>query len=203
MPTSQLSKSNDVLVKFRELWWIQENIHSSANREEASLPYLLKRPHETCSRAIDGEIHLKDPEKMLVGLGSVRTRIDGKGKEADGSFAPIDKPEVNSNGLILICPPETEKHLLSAVKDYWLYPGRAHDAIAVKLVRSDTKIKVWNFCTDDRGLSTSFGIISYYLINIKIPFSWNAIQIPSSIPNPLTMDFYYVLRAMKRELRIS
>ncbi|RIB10861.1 hypothetical protein C2G38_2043159 [Gigaspora rosea] len=35
---------------------------------------------------------------------------------------------------------ETEAHLLDAVKNYWLHPGRAHDAIAVKLVRSDTII---------------------------------------------------------------
>jgi len=29
-------------------------------------------PHETCSEAIKRQIHLADPERMLVGLGSVR-----------------------------------------------------------------------------------------------------------------------------------
>ncbi|RHZ67231.1 hypothetical protein Glove_302g38 [Diversispora epigaea] len=59
--TIQLSKSNDVLAKFRELWWIQGNIHPKAHWEEAlQVAHLLKNgnvyvnelplgPHETCS----------------------------------------------------------------------------------------------------------------------------------------------------------
>ncbi|CAG8733263.1 10565_t:CDS:2, partial [Funneliformis caledonium] len=48
---------------------------------------------------------------------------------------------------------EPEIHLLNAVKNYWLCLGRAHDIIAVKLMRSDkiiSKLKVWYFCTDKR-----------------------------------------------------
>jgi len=49
--------------------------------------------------------------------------------------------------VVEIASSETEKHLLNAVKNHWLCPGRAHDAIAVKLVRSGTiisRIKVSN-----------------------------------------------------------
>ena len=42
--------------------------------------------------------------------------------------------------MVEIASSETEQHLLDAVKNYWLCPGRAHDAIAVKLVRSGTII---------------------------------------------------------------
>ncbi|CAG8596807.1 8168_t:CDS:2 [Ambispora gerdemannii] len=177
--TFQTPKSNDILTKFRELWWIQGNIHPSAKWEEASLPYMLKSdvdwekysertdmfnvhgswewidgkvyvyelplgPHETFSEAIKGEIRLKDPERMLIALGSV---LNSNGREGPNSRKPW--PDL----AIEVASSETEKHLLSAVKDYWLYPGRAHDAIAVNLVRSGTiisKIKIWHFCTNDR-----------------------------------------------------
>ncbi|KAF0548397.1 hypothetical protein F8M41_026104 [Gigaspora margarita] len=55
-------------------------------------------PHETCSRAIDRVICSKDPEMTLINLGSTRTKADNMGKEADGSFIPKHKPNVNSNG---------------------------------------------------------------------------------------------------------
>ncbi|CAG8825856.1 17046_t:CDS:2, partial [Dentiscutata erythropus] len=55
-------------------------------------------PHGTCSRAIERLISSKDPEMMLVSLGDSRTRVGGRGKEADESFVPFDKPEINSNG---------------------------------------------------------------------------------------------------------
>ncbi|CAH1765874.1 15527_t:CDS:2 [Entrophospora sp. SA101] len=275
--TIQLSKSNDILTKFRELWWIQGNLHPKAKWEEASLPYMLKSdvdwekysertdmfnvhgswewidrkvyvyelplgPHETCSEAIKRLIHLKDPEMMLVALGSVRTKASGKGKEADGSFVPKGKPQVNSDGregpnshkpwpnlAIEVASSETERHLLNTVKDYWLYPGRAHDAIAVKLVQSGTiisKIKVWHFCTNDRTPMGDLVPVSefefktidsddqiiliepqQYMVNINIKCLFHGMpstfQIPSSIPNPLTIDFYYVLCAMEEELRVS
>ncbi|RHZ56494.1 hypothetical protein Glove_401g7 [Diversispora epigaea] len=280
--TIQLSKSND-LTKFRELWWIQGNIHPKAHWEEASLPYLLKSnvdwkkytertdffnvhgswewidgsvyvyelplgPHETCSRAIDREIYLKDPERILVSLGSTRTRAGSMGKEADGSFIPKRKSNVNSNGregpyshkpwpnlAIEVAFSETEEHLLNVVKNYWLYPGRAHDAIAVKLVQFDkiiSIIKVWHFCTDNRTpmrelvpvTEFEFRTIDdndqiliepqQYMINIKIECLFHGMpstsqtspstsQTPSSITNPLTIDFYDVLLSMEEEFRLS
>jgi hypothetical protein len=42
--------------------------------------------------------------------------------------------------VIEVASSETETHLLNAVKDYWLQPDRAHDAIAVKLEKPDTII---------------------------------------------------------------
>ncbi|CAG8624134.1 362_t:CDS:10, partial [Diversispora eburnea] len=246
------SKSDDVLTKFRELWWIQGNIHPKAHWDEASdvdwekytertdffnvhgnwewidgnvcVYELPLGPHGTCSRAIERLISSKDPEMMLVSLGDSRTRVGGRGKEADESFVPFDKPEINSNGregpnshkpwpnlVIEVAFSETEDHLLNAVKDYWLYQGRAHDAIAVKLVRSDTiisKIKVWHFCTDDRTPMGDLVPVSefefetiddndqfliepqQYTINIRIECLFHGMpptfQTPSSIPNPLT-----------------
>ena len=46
-----------------------------------------------------------------------------------------------------------------------------------------------------------------YMFNIKIECLFHGMpstfQTPSSIPNPLTVDFFYVLHAMKGELKIS
>ena len=58
---------------------------------------------------------------------------------------------------------ETEEHLLNAVKNYWLCPGRVHDAIAVKLVRSGTiisRMKVSN--SGGCGFFFSFLPSSFY-----------------------------------------
>ncbi|CAG8644197.1 7422_t:CDS:2, partial [Diversispora eburnea] len=261
--TIQLYKSD--LAKYRELWWDQGNIHPNAHWDEASnvdwekytertdffnvhgswewidgnvyVYELPLGPHETCSRVIERLICLKDPEMMLINLGSTRTKAGGRGKEADESFVPKGKPGVNSNGreglhspnlAIEVAFSETEDHLLSAIKNYWLYPGRAHDAIAVKLVRSDTiisKIKIWHFCTDDRTPMGHLVPVSefefetvddndqiliepqQYKINIKLECLFHGMsstfQTPLSIPNPLTIDFYHVLCAMEEELRIS
>ncbi|CAG8826535.1 5833_t:CDS:2, partial [Gigaspora rosea] len=110
-------------------------------------------PHKTCSVAIKREIYLKDLERMMIALGSIRTRAGGTGREPDGSLITRGKPNVNSNGhegpvshkpwpnlVIEVAFSEFENHLLNAVKYYLLHLGRAHDAIAVKLVRSDTII---------------------------------------------------------------
>nr|CAG8642638.1 4235_t:CDS:2 [Entrophospora candida] len=134
---------------------------SSTSRETANSDAEISRPHEICSSAIERQICLADPERMLIGLGSAYnsnmlliieyikgTKVGGIGKEADGSYIPRGKPRANSNGCEgpdsvckeKIASSETEKHLLNAVKNYWLYPGRAHDAIAVKLVKSGTII---------------------------------------------------------------
>ncbi|CAG8705576.1 20852_t:CDS:2 [Gigaspora margarita] len=266
--TFQLSKSNNTLAKFRELWWNQGNIHPSAKWEEVSdvswekftertdmfnvhgnWEWLDKKvyvyelplgPHETCSDAIKREIYLKDPERMIINLGSVRTRAGGMGKEADGSFIPRDKPNVNSNGregpdslkpwpnlVVEVASLETEAHLLDAVRNYWLYPGRAHDVIAVKLVRSDTiisRIKVWHFCTDNRTSEELVPITKFefktiddnnqifiqpqqFTININTECLFHGMPsdfyIPASITNPLVIDFYYVLSDMEKELVIS
>ncbi|CAG8614314.1 4533_t:CDS:2, partial [Ambispora leptoticha] len=255
------------LAKFRELWWIQGNIHPSAKWEEASdvdwekyaertdffnvhvwewingnvyVYELPLGPHETCSRAIGRLICSKDPEMTLINLGSTRTRAGNMGKEADGSFIPKRKPNVNSHGreglnshkpwpnlAIEVASSETEAHLLDAVKNYWLQPGRAHDAIAIKLIRCDTvisRIKVWHFCTDNRISGelvpvTEFGFETIddnnqiliqpqqFTININTECLFHGMpsdfRIPASIPNPLDIDFYYVLSNMEEELVIS
>ncbi|CAG8678221.1 7902_t:CDS:2, partial [Funneliformis mosseae] len=244
--TFQSLKSNDVLTKFRNLWWTDGNIHPSANWDEASdvdwekyterndmynvhgwewingnvyvyeLPLL---PHEICIGAIEGRVRLADPQEELISLRSARTKAGNKGKEADGSFIPRRKPKVNSNGregtnslkpwpnlVIEVAFFETEAHLLNAVKDYWLYPGRAHDAIAVKLVRSDTiisKLKI-------KGQSGELIPVSpqQHVINLKRKCLFHGMpptfQTPTSIPDPLTVDFYEVICAMLDvdELRI-
>ncbi|RIB12832.1 hypothetical protein C2G38_2327613 [Gigaspora rosea] len=178
-------------------------------------------PHETCVKGIERLINLKDPEMTVIGLGATRTRAGNMGKEADGSFMPNFKPNVNSNGregpdshlpwpnlVIEVASLEREAHLLDAVKNYWLRPGRAHDAIAVKLVRSDTiisRIKVWHFCTDNRTLGelvpvTEFGFETLddkqiliqpqqFTINIKTECLFHGMPsdflIPALIPNLL------------------
>ncbi|CAG8725541.1 35793_t:CDS:2, partial [Gigaspora margarita] len=255
----QLSKSNNTLAKFRELWWTQGNIHPSAKWEEASdvdwekytertdffnvhgswewingnvyVYELPLGPHETCSRAIDRAICSEDRQWTLINLGSTRTKADNMGKEADGSFIPKHKPNINSNGrdgsdshkpwpnlAIEVALSETETHLLDVVKNYWLSPGRAHDAIAVKLVPSDkivSRIKVWHFCTDNRTLGelvpvTEFGFNTIddenqiliqpqqFTININAECLFHGMssdfRIPASIPNPLIIDFYNVLK---------
>ncbi|CAG8510523.1 15775_t:CDS:2 [Dentiscutata erythropus] len=261
-PTFQLLKSNDALTKFRELWWNQGNIHPSARWEEASdvswekyaertdmfsvhgnwewvdrkvyVYDLPLGPHCTCSCAIIREIILKDPEKTMVMYGSVSTRADGMGKEADGSVIPRGKPYVNSNGvrhkpwpnlIIEVASLETEEHLLNVVKNYWLYPNRAHDVIAIKLIRSDTiisRMKAWHYCIDNRELTgelipvTEFEFETIndenqiiiqpqqFTINIKTECIFHGMptdfHIPTSISNPLTIDLYYVLLNMEEEL---
>ncbi|CAG8610209.1 10898_t:CDS:2 [Funneliformis mosseae] len=256
--------SNDILEKFRNLWWTDGNIHPSANWDEASLPYLLKSDVDwekysertdmynvhgrwewingnVCSRAIEGRVRLADSQEELISSGSTCTKAGNKGKEADGSFLPFDKPDLNSNGregpnsllpwpnlVIEVASLESEAHLLNAVKDYWLCPGRAHDAIAVKLIRSDTiisKLKVWHFCNDKRTQSGELIPVSEFefetiddkgkfliqpqqhTIDLKIKCLFHGMpptfQIPTSISDPLIIDFYYVLRSMKNVLKVS
>ncbi|CAG8568966.1 2277_t:CDS:2 [Ambispora gerdemannii] len=86
--TFQPPKSNDILTKFQELWWIQGNIHPSAKWEEASLPYMLKSD-------VDWEKYSERTDMFNV---HGKTKTSDREKEADRSFALIDKPEVNSNG---------------------------------------------------------------------------------------------------------
>ncbi|CAG8616107.1 4440_t:CDS:2 [Acaulospora morrowiae] len=81
---------------------------------------------------------------QIFSLGSTRTYADGSAKEADNSFRP-DKPEVEyPNGIdkgtrpwpnlvIEVAYSETMDHVTDKVKNYWLKPDRAHDAIVVKI----------------------------------------------------------------------
>ncbi|CAG8645228.1 8944_t:CDS:2 [Funneliformis mosseae] len=184
-------------------------------------------PHEFCTDAIEGRVRLADPQEELI---YSRSTHNNKGKEADGSFLSFDKPEVNSNGregpnsvlpwpnlIIEVAFSESEAHLLNAVKDYWLQPGRAHDAIAVKLIRSDTiiskmkseeliPVSEFGFNTiDDKG---QFLIQpQQHTIDLKVKCLFHGMpptfQIPTSISDPITIDFYYVLRAMKNVLKVS
>ncbi|CAG8717912.1 9218_t:CDS:2, partial [Funneliformis mosseae] len=134
------------------------------------------------------------------------------------------------NLAIEVASSESEAHLLNAVKNYWLCPGRAHDAIAVKLMRSDkiiSKLKVWHFCTDKRTQSGELIPVSEFVsetiddkdqiliqpqqhfINLKRKCLFHGMpptfQTPTSIPDPLTVDFYEVICEMLQlnELRIS
>nr|CAG8588441.1 8845_t:CDS:2 [Entrophospora candida] len=186
-------------------------------------------PHETCSGMIKSQIRLADPERMLISLESIieytkETNAGGTGKEADGSYIPWGKLRVNSNGhegpdsykpwpnlVIEIASSETEKHLLNAVKNYWLCPGRAHDAIVVKLVKTGTiisRMKVWHFCTDNRtptGELEPVMVCHIIIISTKCLFHGmpSDFCIFASISNPLIIDFYDVLYDMEEEFRIS
>nr|CAG8578660.1 4490_t:CDS:2 [Entrophospora candida] len=144
------------------------------------------RPHEICSSC--QSFTLLDNSNMLLIIEYIKgTKVGAIGKEANGSYIPWGKPRANSNGcegpdsykpwpnlVIEIASSETEKHLLNAVKNYWLYPGRAHDAIAVNI---STKCLF-------HGMPSDF-------------------HIPASISNPLIIDFYEILHDMEEELRIS
>ncbi|CAG8787182.1 45720_t:CDS:2, partial [Gigaspora margarita] len=176
----KLLKSNNTLAKFRELWWTQGNIHPSAKWEEASDVDWEKYTERTDFFKVRGSWEwINGQDLMGLVLEQLKgTRAGNMEKEADGSFIPSNKPYVNSNGregsdshlpwpnlAIEVTSLETKAHLLDAIKNYWLSSGRAHDAIALKLVRSDTiisRIKVWHFCTDNRTLGelvpvTEFG----------------------------------------------
>ncbi|CAG8442501.1 7452_t:CDS:2 [Scutellospora calospora] len=156
------------------------------------------------------------------------------GKEADGSFIPKHKSDINSHGylgpdspnlVIEVASLETEAYLFNLVKNYWLKLGRAHDAIAVKLIQCDTVIsRIKHFCTDNRISGelvpiTKFGFKTIddnnqiliqpqqFTINIKTECLFHGMpsdfRIPASIPNPLDLDFYDVLSEMEEVLVIS
>ncbi len=48
------------------------DVHGSLEQINGNVYELPLGRHETCSEAIKGEIQLKDPERILIGLGSTR-----------------------------------------------------------------------------------------------------------------------------------
>ncbi|CAG8755227.1 595_t:CDS:2, partial [Funneliformis caledonium] len=84
--------------RFRNLWWIDGNIHLSANWDEAFdvdwEKYSVRTDmYNVHGSAIEREITFADPQRMLTS-----TKASNKKKEPDGSFLPFDKPDLNSNG---------------------------------------------------------------------------------------------------------
>ncbi|PKC69785.1 hypothetical protein RhiirA1_455614 [Rhizophagus irregularis] len=191
---------------------------------------LPSEPHEICIGAITEELMdavrpVKGTNAQIYSLGSTR-------KEADESFRP-KKPLVvsphTSDGLdcpwpnivVEVAYTESVEHVLEKVKNYWLKPNRAHDAIVVKIdpvPAGDRPIcmKVWHYCVSDRVTRNlfpardkfDFGLHppltmqpGAFLIDIQLDCLYHGlksnIQIPRNIlPNPIVLDFFYVKRAI-------
>ncbi|CAG8728410.1 15570_t:CDS:2, partial [Acaulospora morrowiae] len=163
------------------------SIKKQTGKKQCELPYKLavsvtleeyeKQPHEVCIHKISKVIesscrNVEDTPAEICAFGSTRTYADGSAKEADNSFRP-EKPEVAyPNGIdkgtrpwpnlvIEVAYSETIDHVTYKVKNYWLKPDRAHDAIVVKIdpVLDDqvpTRMIAWHYCVSDRKTRTTF-----------------------------------------------
>ncbi|RHZ82617.1 hypothetical protein Glove_107g6 [Diversispora epigaea] len=130
-------------------------------------------PHEICICSISRELmnccgSVIHTDAEIYGLGSIRTRVGGSGKEADASFSP-EKPDVTSpngrdgknkpwpNIVIEVAYSETVHHVMDKVQNYWLHPNRAHDVIVVKINpvppgQVPMRMRAWHFCVSDGRL---------------------------------------------------
>ncbi|CAG8638634.1 23635_t:CDS:2 [Cetraspora pellucida] len=103
----------------------------------------------------------------FIFLGSMTTKAEHIGKEADGCLRPEKKLAVDSDGcdglhqpwpnlVVEVAYSESEEHLFDKIKNYWLRPNRAHDVIAIKIEPPKapetipSRMTAWYFCTDNR-----------------------------------------------------
>ncbi|CAG8596791.1 21815_t:CDS:2 [Cetraspora pellucida] len=116
-------KFADELMKFRQLWWDQGNIHPKANWENAPLPYELKSnvswdqyAERTDKNNVHGMWEWNNGRVFVYELPSAphesacaeltrlfafalaATKAESMGKEADGCIRPKKKPGVDSDG---------------------------------------------------------------------------------------------------------
>ncbi|CAI2173094.1 1576_t:CDS:2 [Funneliformis geosporum] len=135
----------DKLKKYRNYWWKTGNYHPKAKWEEASV---------------------KSTNLGILSSGSMSTKSRGSGKEADASYIPVVKPQVNNGGsdgsnqpwpnlVVEVAYSETEANIKNKVENYWLATGRAHDAIVIKLKPIDSAtapscMTAWHYCTNVR-----------------------------------------------------
>ncbi|CAG8636058.1 5044_t:CDS:2, partial [Diversispora eburnea] len=130
---------------------------------------------ESCVGAIVQEIYdttrnVKGTYADILSLGATTTRSHEFAKEAHASFRPNQKPHVNAGGsdgetrpwpniVVEGAHSQSVAYLLSKVENYWLKPGRAHDAIAIK-IEPTTPLSVmtaWHYCINNR---TNIGALS-------------------------------------------
>ncbi|CAI2174797.1 14161_t:CDS:2 [Funneliformis geosporum] len=156
-------------------WWEWEN--GTVNVIELPLRF-----HEYCVSAITQEIYeatrsVKCTYFGIFASGSMSTKSRGSGKEADASYIPEAKPQVNDDGsdgknhpwpnlVVEVAYSETEANVKNKVENYWLATGRAHDAIVIKLkpIDSDTApscMTAWHYCTNVRTAAGALNSTMY------------------------------------------
>jgi len=186
--------------------------------------------HEICKAEISARLNsqfdsVRRSDAMIIGTASTRFRTNGEsrrsGKEADLSFRPKKRavtPPYGSDGddkpwpnlVVEVAYSESEDHVLDKVKNYWLSPGRAHDAIAVKAYpvpegTVPSRMKAWHFCVSDRRTRGIFPARTEFefggnieegdcVINIQLDCLYNdarsRIRIPRHIlPDLIVLDF--------------
>ncbi|CAG8577536.1 12799_t:CDS:2 [Ambispora gerdemannii] len=206
---------------------------------------LPSEPHEVGIGVISEEImdacrNVKWTPAQIYAFGSTRTYADGSAKEADNSFRP-EKPEVPyPNGIdkktrpwpnlvIEVAYSETIAHVTDKVKNYWLKPGHAYDAIVVKIDpvpdgQVPNRMIAWHYCILDRRTRSMFPARTTFefgttdgngaplvflqgarVINIALSCLYHdvhpSIAIPQGlVPDPITIDFFLIRNAIIRAL---
>ncbi|GBB88040.1 hypothetical protein RclHR1_14590002 [Rhizophagus clarus] len=105
--------------------------------------------HETCISGIVRQINrqlgaVEGTNADIFNYGATTTKSRGSGKEADASFRPVSKPQVNRGGsdgnsqpwpnlVVEVAYSQEEAVVRNKIEDYWLRAGRAHDAILIKI----------------------------------------------------------------------
>ncbi|RIA94865.1 hypothetical protein C1645_758964 [Glomus cerebriforme] len=105
--------------------------------------------HENCVNGIVRQISrqlgaVEGTNVDIFNYGATTTRSRGSGKEADASFRPVSKPQVNRGGsdgnnqpwpnlVVEVAYTQSEADVRNKIENYWLRAGRAHDAILIKI----------------------------------------------------------------------
>ncbi|CAG8466569.1 2088_t:CDS:10 [Diversispora eburnea] len=182
--------------------------------------------HESGVGAIVRQINRATDGVMGTNADILATRSHGFAKEADASFRPNQKPHAGGsdggkrpwpNIVVKVAHSQSVADLLSKVENYWLQPGRAHDAIAIK-IEPTTPLSVmtaWHYCINNRTnigalspLIYEFGITDRQgnqinlqpwqrVISIQIGCLYygmsSTFEIPLHLlPNTITIDLYNV-----------
>jgi len=131
--------------------------------------------HERCVCAISSEIAIatsgvRSTNVGILADGSKTTKAPRTGKEADASWLPVSKPQLNGGGcdpsgsqpwpnlIVEVAYSQSEEQVRNKVEQYWLRGGRAHDAIAIKideLVAPATRPSVmtaWHYCINNQTI---------------------------------------------------
>ncbi|CAI2192854.1 3769_t:CDS:2, partial [Funneliformis geosporum] len=140
------------------------------------------------------------------------TKSRESGKEADASYIPVAKPQVNNNGsdgIVEVAYLETEANVKNKVENYWLVT--AHDAIMIKLKPIDSAIAplcmtAWHYCTNiqtaaiDHQRNLINPQLGQNVIYIQLNCLYHEVLANFVIPplsNPIPIDLFYTRFAIE------